>query len=147
MEVNKVREKIILFLLLLLALSITQCSTHKQIITEDDEAVLRRRVFEYWSYNIKGEWEKSYLYETPEYREKVNLVAYVNQNSRFPMKWEKCDILEVWTSGEEGFVTLNTKYRYIIPQTNKAAFEKVVKEKWVKIKKDNQWYRLSLVSQ
>jgi len=146
MEVKKVRKKIVIILLLLfLALSVTQCSTRKQIIKEDDEVVLRRRVHEYWSYNIKGEWDKSYLYESPDFKEKVNLVAYVNQNSRFPMKWEGCDILEVWTSGEEGFVTLNTKYRYIIPQTDKAAFEKTVKEKWIKIKKDNQWYRVSPV--
>jgi len=144
MEVTKIRKKIFIILLLLLILSITQCVTKRQIVKEDDEAALRRRVSEYWSNNIKGEWEKCYQYETPDFKEKVNLVAYVNQNSRFPMKWEECDILEVWKSGEEGFVTLKTKYRYIIPQTNKAAFEKVVKEKW--IKKDNQWYRVSLVS-
>ena len=141
MEVKKAREKIVITLLILFALSITQCATQKQITKEDDEAALKRKVQEYWSYKIKGEWDKCYMYETPNYREKVNLVGYINQWGRFPMKWEGFDILEVWTSGEEGYVKLNTRYRYLLPQVKKAAFEKLVEEKW--IKKDNQWYRYS----
>ena len=131
MEVKKVREKIFKILLLFLALSITQCSTQKQIIKEDDEAILRRRVHEYWSYNIKGEWDKSYLYESPDFKEKVNLVAYVNQNSRYPMKWEGFNIIEIWTSGTEGYAKVNAKYRYMIPQTDKAVFNRVIEEKWI----------------
>jgi hypothetical protein len=141
MEVKKVREKIFKILLLFLALSITQCSTQKQIIKEDDEVVLRRRVHEYWSYNIKGEWDKSYLYESPDFKEKVNLVAYVNQNSRYPMKWEGFNIIEIWTSGTEGYAKVNAKYRYMIPQTDKAVFNRVIEEKW--IRKDGEWYRLA----
>ena len=143
MEVKKVRKKIVIFLLFLVALCITQCSPKSQIVKEDEETVLRRRVQEYWSYKIRGEWDKSYQYESPEYREKVNLVTYINQWGRFPIRWEGYDIFEVWTSGEEGYVKMNTKYRYIIPQTNKAAFEKIVEEKW--IKKDGQWYCLSSI--
>jgi hypothetical protein len=146
MEAKKARKITVVILLFLLALCVTQCAPKKQVIKEDEEAALKRRVLEYWSYNIRGEWEKSYLYESPDYKEKVNLLAYVNQNSRFPVKWEGCDILEVWTTGEEGYVTVKTKYRYMIPQTNKAAFEKTVKEKWIKVKKDNQWYRVSPVA-
>jgi len=141
MEVKKAREKVVVILLSFLILSITQCATQKQIIKEDDEAVLRRKVQEYWSCKIKGEWDKCYTYESPNYREKVNLVGYINQWGRFPMKWEGFDILEIWTSGEEGYVKLNTRYQYLMPKTNKPAFERVVEEKW--IKKDNQWYRYS----
>lgn len=141
MEVKKVRKKIVIILLFFLALCITQCSTKRQIIKEDEETVLRRRVQEYWSYKIKGEWEKSYLYESPEFRERVSIAAYINQNRRSIVKWEGFDILEIWTSGEEGHVKVDRKYRYIIPQTQKGAFEKVAEETW--IKKDGQWYCLS----
>jgi hypothetical protein len=119
---------------------VIQCSTKTQVIKEEEEVVLRRRVQEYWSYKIKGEWDRCYEYVSPDYREKLSILAYINQNSRFPMKWEGFDILEVWTSGEEGYVKMNTKYRYIIPRTNKAAFERVAEEKW--IKKEGHWYRL-----
>ena len=141
MEVKKAKEKIVITLLILLALSITQCTTQRQITKEDDEAALKRKVHEYWSYKIRGEWDKCYMYETPDYRKKVNLVGYINQWGRFPMKWDGFDILEVWTSGEEGYVKLNTRYRYLMPQVKMGVFEKAVEEKW--IKKDNQWYRYS----
>jgi hypothetical protein len=142
MEVKKVREKIILILLLLLVLCITQCSTQKQIIKEDDTAILRRRAQEYWSYKIRGEWDKSYLYESPEYRKEVNITTYIGQNSRIPVKWEGFNNLEIWTSGDEGYMKLNLKYRYLISETTKASFERLIEEKWIK-SKDGGWYRLS----
>ena len=141
MEVKKVRKEIVIILLFLLALCITQCSPKRQIIKEEEETVLRRRVQEYWSYKIKREWDKCYQYESPDYREKVNIVRYINQNSRSPVKWEGFEIEDIWTSGDEGNVKLNRKYRYIIPEIKKAAFERVAEEKWVK--KDGHWYRLS----
>jgi hypothetical protein len=143
MEVKKVRKKIVIFLLFLLALCITQCSPKSQIVKEDEETVLRRRVQEYWSYKIKGEWEKSYLYESPEFRERVSTAAYINRNKQSIVKWEGFDVLEIWISGEEGHVKVDRKYRYIIPQTPKGAFEKVVEETW--IKKEGQWYCLSSI--
>jgi hypothetical protein len=143
MEVKKVRKKIVIFLLFLLALCITQCSPKSQIVKEDEETVLRRRVQEYWSYKIKGEWEKSYLYESPEFRERVSTAAYIDRNKQSIVKWEGFDVLEIWISGEEGHVKVDRKYRYIIPQTPKGAFEKVAEETW--IKKEGQWYCLSSI--
>jgi len=138
---QKGKEEIVIILLFLLALCITECSPKRQIVREDEETVLRRRVQEYWSYKIKGEWEKSYLYESPEFRERVSSAAYINQNRRSIVRWEGFDILEIWISGKEGHVKVDRKYRYITPQTQKGAFEKVVEERW--IKKDGQWYCLS----
>lgn len=141
MEIRK-KNNIIVILILLIASGITQCAPKTQIIKEDDGAILRRRVQEYWGYKIKGEWDKSYLYESPEFREKVNLVKYINQYGRSMIRREGFDILEVWTSGEEGYVKLKTQHRYMIPQVQKkAAFESAEEEMWVK--KENQWYRRS----
>jgi len=144
MGVRRVKYSILTVLVLLVVLSIIQCTAKTQVIKEDDETALRRKVQEYWNYRIKGEWAKSYLYESPEFREAMRVEVYINQNQRSIMKWEGFDILEVWTSRAEGRVKLNTKYRYLIPRTTKAAFERVVEEQWVK--KDGQWYRLSTVS-
>jgi hypothetical protein len=122
---------------------VIQCSTKTQIIKEEEETVLKRRVQEYWSYKIKGEWDKSYAYESPDYREKVNLQRYVYKNGRFIEKWVGFDILEIWTSGEEGNVKLNIEYRYLIPQVQrKGVFQRIVEEKW--IKKDGNWYHISI---
>jgi len=106
-----------------------------------DEEVLRRRVEEYWNYKIKGQWDKAYALESPDYQRRVVLSAYVNQNGRSMVKWEGFNIIETWTSGEEGFVKVDRKYRYALPQTDKAVFDRVAEEKWVK--KDGEWYRLS----
>ncbi len=141
MGVRRVKDSILAVLVSLVALSIIQCTAKPQIVKENDETVLRRRVQEYWSYRIKGEWDKSYLYESPEYREKVNIVRYTNQFGRSAVKWEGFEILEIWVSGEEGHVKVNTKYRYLIPQTPRGAFARAVEEQW--IKKEGQWYRLS----
>jgi hypothetical protein len=142
MEVKKVRKKIAIILLFLLALCITECSPKRQIIKEEDEGVLRRRVQEYWSCRIKGEWERCYLYESPDYREKVKIQTYVIQNARSLTKWEGYEIMDLWTSGEEGHVKLDVKYRYLIPQIRgKGLFARTTAERWEK--KDGQWYRLS----
>ena len=132
------RSKLIYGTIFLLIVSVVQCTTKTQMVKEDDETVLKRRVQEYWSYKVKGEWDKSYLYEWPEYREQVSLVKYISKNGRAPVKWEGFELQEVWTSSNEGHVKLNKKYRYLIPQTQKAVFERGVEEKWVKI--DGQWY-------
>jgi hypothetical protein len=135
------RWLIILLTCWVAAAIVSSCATSTKPRKMRDEDVLRGRVQEYWSYRIKGQWDKCYQYELPGYKEKISMVAYINQNSRFLLRWEGYDILELWTSGEEGYVKLNTKYRYIIPQTNKAAFETVAEEKWEKM--NDQWYRVS----
>jgi len=112
------------------------------MIKEEEEVVLRKRVEEFWNYSIKGEWDKCYLYESPDLKAKINLIRYINQYSRNPVKWEGFEIQEIWTSGDAGNVKLNGKYRYNIPETNKKpAFARVSEEKWVK--KEGHWYRNS----
>jgi hypothetical protein len=44
---------------------------------EDQENRVKTRVHEYWGYKIKRDFEKSYLYESPEYRKEVKLVDYL----------------------------------------------------------------------
>ena len=139
MGVRRVKYSILTVLVLLVVLSIIQCTAKTQVIKEDDETVLRRKVQEYWNYRIKGDWAKSYLYESPEFREAMKPELYINQNQRSIVKWEGFDILELWTGGEEGYVKLNTKSRYLIPRFQEHVFDRVVEEKWVK--KDGQWYR------
>ena len=142
MEAKKARKKIAILLLCLLTLCIqSQCSPKSQIIQEEEEAVLKKRVQEFWSYRIKGEWDKCYAYESPDFKAKVNLVRYITQYSRNPVKWEEFEIQEIWTNGNEGNVKVNGKYRYMIPDTKKGVFARVTEEKWVK--KEGHWYRNS----
>ncbi len=141
----KAASKVLIALLLaFVAFSIIHCTAKPQVVKVDEEAALRTRAQEYWDYRLTGKWDKSYLYESPEYRENFSIVSYINQNGRSPVKWEGIDIVEVWTSGNEGRVKMNTKYRYRIPQTKKAAFDKVLEEEWVKV--EGQWYRVAVKS-
>jgi hypothetical protein len=135
-------KKIIGVLTLFLLLSIIQCAPNLQVVKEDEKVTLKRRAQEYWSYRIKAEWDKSYLFELPDYREKINISKYIQQNGRTLVKWVGFEILETWTSGEEGFVKLSAKYRYMIPMPQDGVFERISEEKWVK--KDGQWYHLYL---
>ena len=143
MEVKRLKNIAKIFSCLLLV-ALFQCTPKAQLVKEDEATILRRRVQEYWSYRIKGELDKSYSYESPEYREKINLVRYINQLGRSPTKWEGFDILELWTTGEEGHVKLSTKYRYLLPQTTKGVFERMTEEEW--IKKGGVWYRRSPIN-
>jgi hypothetical protein len=135
----EIRKKIYIVLMFFFLASVLQCTPKKQIIKEDDEAALKRRFQEYWSYKIRGQWDKAYVYESPDYRGRVAVSAYAIRNARSIVKWQEFNIIEVWTTGEEGYVKVDRKYRYLIPQTNKAVFNKVVEEKW--IKKDGEWFR------
>ena len=75
----------------------------------------------------------------------MSLEKYVGQNGRSLIKWLEFDILEIWTSGDEGFVKMNIKYMLLVPEIrkfNKDPFQvqKIAEEKWAK--KEGQWYRL-----
>ncbi len=141
MEVRGPRGIVWILLLAVVVLCSVQCTARKQVVKEDDGTVLRQRVQEYWNYRMKGEWDKTYVYEVPEYRERVDLASYKNQNGRSPMRIESFDITELWTSGDEGNVTLKIKHRWSVPNFQRASFEQESRERWVK--KDRQWYHLS----
>jgi hypothetical protein len=127
--------------MLLSSIGMIQCATKSQVVQETEEGILKKRVREYWDHRIKGEWDKSYLYELPEYREKVSVLKYINQNGRSLVKWVSYEIMEVAISGEEGKIRLNGKYRYLAPQTKNAEFQRMIEEQWVKV--ETQWYRFA----
>lgn len=124
----------------MLALCIVQCTTRAQIIKESDEAVLRRRVQEYWSLKIKGDLDKSYGYEIPSYREKVNVVDYIRSQGQI-LRWTEAEIREIEVDGTDraridGFV----RFRYQIPQFRIDKGESTVSEIWAKEK--GEWYHV-----
>jgi len=141
MVAERLRSVIFVVLAVMLAPLLIQCSPKTQIIKESDETVLRRRVEEYWGYKIKGEWSKSYLYESSDFRKGMTIEGYITQYGRSVVKWERFDILEVWASGEEGHAKVNATYRFIIPQTRKAVVSRVVQEQWMK--NEGQWFHAS----
>jgi hypothetical protein len=104
------------------------------------EEVLRRWVEEYWSCRIEGKWEKAYEYEVPDYRESQNIVKYTFQMRRAVVRWRGFDIQEIWTVRNEGYVRLNLRYGYQMPEVRDAVFQRVTEEKW--INKDGVWYHV-----
>jgi hypothetical protein len=139
----KIRKKILVIFILMLfsAIGLIQCATKTHLVREAEEEILKTRVREYWAHRIKGEWDKSYLFESPEYREKVSLLNYINQHGRSLVKWVDFEITEIAVKNGEGKVKVSGKYMYLIPQVKKAEFQRLTEELWGKV--ETQWFRLS----
>ena len=140
MGVRRIRSWAIVFVVLFVALSVLQCTAKRQIVKEDDETVLRRRVQEYWSLKIKGDLDKCYEFEVPPYREKVNVVDYLRSQGRV-LRWTDAEVRGIEMDGTdkakvEGFI----KFRYQIPQFRIDKGESSVSEMWVKVK--GKWYHV-----
>ena len=43
----------------------------------DTESVIKERATAYWQHKIKGELAEAYLFEAPDYREKISLTDYI----------------------------------------------------------------------
>ncbi len=138
MKISRKKNIILVILILVAALGITQCGPRPQIIKEDDGAILRQRVQEYWSYKVKGQLDKTYPYESPDYRSGVSLVGYITKYGRLPMRYEGFEVVDLWTSGDEGHVKVNALCRYFLKEKT-PVFQRQMEETWVKA--EGQWYR------
>jgi hypothetical protein len=130
-------KSIIYFLTILIFLN--YCATKPEVISRaDEQEILKNQIQEYWQYNINGNIEKAYQLETPEFREKVSLIEYLN---RFKLvKYLNVDILEIKIEGERGKATVNLTYMVLLKRLIQEKLRKVKEEDWIKI--ESIWYHI-----
>ena len=112
---------------------------------QDQEERLTKRVNEYWGYKIKRNFEKSYPYESPEYRQKITLSKY--QQSFGPgVEWLSVKVEKVEIKKDLATVRVKIGYRWtMVPVGPKDGFSGTKTENWRMV--DGTWYRVKKVKQ
>ena len=110
---------------------------------ETQESGIKTRVNEYWGYKIKKDFEKSYLYESPEYRQKITLSKY--QQSFGPgVEWLSAKVEKVEVKKDQATVRVKIGYRWtMVPVGPKDGFTGTVTETWRMV--DGTWYHVKKV--
>jgi len=107
-------------------------------IRVDEREIFKNRVREYWQHILSGKIDKVYLYEIPEYREKVSIFEYVQ---RFKLvRYLEANVLDVEINGDEGKSTIEITYTYMLKIVSRERLKNLEKEVWKK--QDNQWYHI-----
>ena len=107
-------------------------------VAQGEEKLLKTRVLEYWAYKGKKDFEKSYLYETPEYREKVKEADYVKSFGP-GVDWLGATVSSVQITGDQATVWVKVEYKWAMIPVNKKMTGSA-KEEWRKI--DNTWFHV-----
>jgi hypothetical protein len=110
---------------------------------ESRESLVRARVLEYWNHKIKREFDKSYLYETPEYREQVSLMDYLKSYGS-GVEWLNAAVEKVEVAGEQASVWVKVEYRWTMIPTQKPMIGNAKEDwKWV----DDTWFHIKEAKQ
>lgn len=70
---------------------------------------LTERVNQYWGYLIKNDFEKSYLYESPEYRQGVTALGYAKSFGG-GVTWLDARVDKIEEKGDEAVVHVEIRY-------------------------------------
>jgi hypothetical protein len=110
---------------------------------EDQENRVKTRVHEYWGYKIKRDFEKSYLYESPEYRKEVKLVDYLKSFGP-GVEWLGAEVDRVEVAGDQATVLVKVRYRWTMVSAGpKEGITSTTKEKWRNV--NSIWYHVRKV--
>ena len=105
---------------------------------EGKESLLKTRVQEYWKYKIERDFEKCYLYESPEYRQKVKFVRYLKSFGS-GAEWLGVEVVSVGVAGDQGTVWVKVNYKWSMIPTNKTMTSSAKEEwKWM----NNTWFHV-----
>ena len=106
---------------------------------EEQKEQLTQRVNEYWGYKINRHFEKSYLYESPEYRQKVPLSTY-QQSFGAGIKWLSAEVEKVAVEApDRATVRMKIRYKWTMAKAGpKDGFTGALTENWRRV--DDSWY-------
>lgn len=142
MKISVGSDKKFLAVVILLLAFLTGCVTteakHNNISAKEG---LRERVMSYWNYKIKGEFDKSYGYEEPSYRKKVNLVGYIDSINTSAVKWKHAEIKAINKKGNTADVDINLRVEIVLPIVDRGRSVQMnahLQDEWVKV--GDVWY-------
>lgn len=116
------------------------CGTKEAVKSQTDEDFLRQRVTAYWDYKIKQEFDKTYDFEVPVYRKKVNLVNYIRSFRTNIVKWIQVRIEHIKIEDSAAMLDLTLRVRVKLPEVKAHESDSLIKEKWVKV--EGIWYHV-----
>lgn len=117
---------------------LSSCTKNVQFKKEDEFSILKKRVSEFWIYNIKGDIEKAYNFEHPKYREQTSIIKYLN---RFRIiKYENFEINDIRMDSDTAEVDLEITYKYLLKYFMKKDIKRIVTDKWVK--NEGVWFHI-----
>jgi hypothetical protein len=104
-----------------------------------ESEILRKRVAEYWALKVRKDFDKTYGYEVPSYREKVTMVDYIMRQGQV-IRFTDAEIREMDVDGDRARVEVFVRFNYQIPQFKIKTSGDSIREKWVKFK--GEWYHI-----
>jgi hypothetical protein len=104
-----------------------------------ESEILRRRVTEYWALKVRKDFDKTYEYEVPSYREKVTMVDYIMRQGQV-IRFTDAEIREMDVDGDRARVEVFVRFNYQIPQFKIKTSGDSIREKWAKFK--GEWYHI-----
>jgi hypothetical protein len=116
------------------------CGTKEAVKNISDEEALRDRVRAYWDYKVKEEFDKSYEYEYPLFRNQVNMTNYIRSFHTGKAGWSGARIEEVHMEGDTATVDMKIMIKILVSSSKNLEHEALLKEKWVKV--DGIWYHI-----
>ena len=122
------------------ALGLVVVATWAGATVQDSETQLSQRVSEYWKYKIERNFEKSYAYETPQYRERVPLSEY-KQSLGKGVKWLDFQVEKVAVENDAAKVHVKIRYKWTMVSAGpKDGFTGTAAEDWCRV--DGTWYHV-----
>jgi len=133
------RWLIILICLVVPATMVLCCAPAIKPQKISETEILRKRVTEYWALKVKRDFDKTYEYEVPSYREKVNMVDYIMRQGQV-IRFTGAEVREMDVDGDRARVEVFVRFNYQIPEFKIKRSEDSLREKWVKFR--GEWYHI-----
>ncbi len=112
----------------------------EQSNTDADSSVLEDRVNRYWQHKIRREFSEQYLFETPYFRDKVNLTNYIKSQAG-GITIIDATIGSVVIEGKIAVARLKVKFSMLGAYTPKEGIPHEMKDYW-QFNDDGYWYHL-----
>lgn len=136
LELNYVVKLAVIFSLLIFS----GCATKEAVKNLTDEDQLKERVMAYWSYKVNQEFDKSYEYEAPFFRNTTSLVKYIRSFKSGRLEWKGAEVKSLKIDGSSAIIDLKISIRLDLGPSSKIEHEVPLKEKWVRV--DGTWYNV-----
>jgi hypothetical protein len=104
-----------------------------------ESEILRKRVTEYWALKVRKDFDKTYEYEIPSYREKITMVDYIMRQGQV-VRFTDTEIREMDVDGDRARVEVFVRFNYQIPQFKIKTSGDKIRETWVKF--EGEWYHI-----
>lgn len=117
------------------------CATKEAVRNISEDEVLRERVMTYWGHKISQEFDKSYLYEDPYYRKRLDMVKYIKGIDTARARWTSANVKNLQINGDSAIIDMKVKVHITVaPSARDIEQEFSLKETWVKV--DGIWYHV-----